>query len=154
MARRNKTGMEELARAQKLRGYIIIMFTFFVILVPEWGKPETFQIDPEYLNGILTASSILCGFLAVILQREPKEYFEKFRYKYFFRDSIYYTLMLLSFSVICLSLNAAKVIPSELPLIFLTFSFLFNASILLVFLHYHFESIKLGKPLQPLQNQT
>jgi hypothetical protein len=29
----------------------------------------------------LTASSILCGFLAVILQREPKEYFWKFRYK-------------------------------------------------------------------------
>jgi hypothetical protein len=146
--------MEELARAQRRRRYILLIFTFFITLAPapEWGKPETFQIDPEYLNGILTASSILCGFLAVILQREPKEYFEKFMHKYFLRDSIYYILMLLSFSVIYLSLNAAKVIPSELPLIFLTSSFLFNVSILLVFLHFHFESIKLGKPPQPLKN--
>jgi hypothetical protein len=85
-----------------------------------WGKPETIQIDPEYLNGILTASSILYGFLAVMLGRAPKEYLEKFRYKYFLRGDIYYSFEILAFSVIYLSLSAVKVIPSTLPLIFLT----------------------------------
>jgi len=135
------------------RKYIWLIAGLLLPIFLYWGEPETIQIDPEYLNGILTASSILYGFLAVMLGREPKEYLEKFRYKYFLRGDIYYSFEILAFSVIYLSLSAVKVIPSTLPLVFLTISFLFNALIVMIHLHYHFESLKLGKTTQPLETK-
>jgi hypothetical protein len=135
------------------RKYIWLIAGLLLPIFLYWGEPETIQIDPEYLNGILTASSILYGFLAVMLGREPKEYLEKFRYRYYLRGNIYYSFEILAFSIIYLSLSAAKVIPSTLPLVLLTTSFLFNAFVLIIHLHYHFESVKLGKTPQPLETK-
>lgn len=128
----------------------IYIFSYILLLIPIFffkGESET-QIDPEYLNGILTASSILYGFLIFMLERQPKEYLEKFIYKYYLRGVIYYSFEILSLSVIYLSLSAAKFIPSWLPLVFLTVSFISNAVILIKFLRHYFESIKLGETPQ------
>jgi hypothetical protein len=122
--------------------YIWVGFALLFILYFYWGEPETFQVDSEYINGILTALSIVYGFWIMMLGKEPKEFFERFRYKYYLRDLIYYNVELLFFSILYVFLNAMRMIPSYLTLILLTISFLFNIIFLGIYLHHHFESIE------------
>jgi len=98
-----------------------------------FNRSEDMQIDPEYLNGVLAASSILFGFWAVVYQmRAPErntDFFENgFHFKMF--GYINSALLLLVISVVFIVLTAFNMFSSAHTLIFEAFSFSVNVLLL------------------------
>ena len=123
---------------------ILIFFAFFLLtLYSLIGMPSGFEVDSEYINGILTASSILFGFWAVILGKEPKEKIEKHLYKYTTIPTIFIELGILLISVIIIFLSAMKKAPSVLALICVFGSFLFNVIMLVACLYSYSERLRI-----------
>ena len=103
-----------------------------LIVLGFYGIPIDFKVEPEYLVGILTASSILFGFWVLVVQikpNEPKELTTAMRLGFF------WSFGFLTVSVILTYCTALNRMPSVFTLYFCTLSFISNASSLANYLY-------------------
>ena len=110
-------------------------FAFFLVLILVsvigfYGIPIDFQVQPEYLTGILTASSILFGFWVVVMEIKPKELTRVMRIGFFWSFGLFIVSVILTYS------TALNRMPSVITLWFCTFSFISNASSLVNYLYF------------------
>ena len=62
-----------------LIGVIVYFFVIFAIgSVGLLGIFPNFEVNPEYINGMLTAHTILFGFWVILIATVPKETIKKF----------------------------------------------------------------------------
>jgi len=120
-----------------------LLLAIIFILGVYYGLQEEFRIDVEYINGILTASSILFGFWAILIERKPKEEpnqwqsrVKKWQYK-LAGTSFYASLFALMLSVLLMYLSALDVLSSVFTLMACVTSFYFNAYLLAMTLYYY-----------------
>ena len=108
--------------------YIILAFYFIVMLSLVWVTfyfvpvSAEFEVDAEYINSILTASSILYGFWMVLMQMKSTK-----------KISLIFSLgalFVLAFSVLVTYLNAIGFVPDVLALYSCMISFLWNTAML------------------------
>lgn len=117
-------------------GFLFGIFIMVICLFGIAGLPTDFEVEPEYLSGMLTASSILFGFWVAIIQRKPK------------KGEVILTYFLLSFTLLCVSvvaiyLTALNKIPSHDALLICMASFLMNAVNLALILYvYKFKETR------------
>ena len=120
------------------RGYVIgfalgALFGIIFVAICAFGTiglPEDFEVKPEYLSGMLTASSILFAFWVAIIQMKPKG--SSILLAYFF-----FSFTFLCVSVVSIYLTALNKIPSHAALGLCMLSFLTNALNLALMLYYY-----------------
>ena len=124
--------------------YVFYFFLFTVMVLGLlYGLSKDVEVDVGYMNGILTASSILFGFWAILIKRKPKErtnkwQFEAKKWQYqLVARSFYGSLILLMASVLLIYLSAIDMMSSVLTLIFCTMSLFFNAYLIAITLYYY-----------------
>ena len=112
--------------------YIIGAFSSIVIILVFWATfqfvPAEFEVDAEYINSILTASSILYGFWMVLMQMKSTK-----------KISLIFSLgalFLLALSVLMTYFNAIGFLPDILALFSCMVSFLWNITLLLKVLYH------------------
>lgn len=96
-----------------------------------------FQVQPEYLIGILSASSILFGLWAVIIERKPEGIVQESTYYESIPELFWFSLILLITSVILVSFTATELFSSSFTLFVCVFSFVWNAVFLSLALHFY-----------------
>jgi hypothetical protein len=107
---------------------IIIAFLFIVgFRDSPVSNPDTFKVEPAYINGILTASGILFGIWATIIGKEPETEPQKREYP-IIGEIFLVCLMLLVFSVVYVALTAVNLFSSRVALSLCMVSFIMNAS--------------------------
>lgn len=98
--------------------------------------PNAFKVEPTYLNGILTASGILYGLWALVLEREPKTPTEVRRKKMvgtLFFDSFFFLIA----SVLSIAFTAMNLFLSTFALLLCTTSFMLNTVSISVTLYFY-----------------
>lgn len=61
-----------------LDGILFLMFLLFSLLSPWalifwlWGVPKDIDIEPTFINGLITFSGILTGFITTAVARQPR----------------------------------------------------------------------------------
>jgi hypothetical protein len=127
--------------ARLLMIFLVIITFFFGFRDSPSFNPNTFRVEPAYLNGILTASGILYGLWAVVIGREPKTELKKWQYSNVVRELFFDSFFFLVFSVVYVSLTAVNVFLSTWALLFCVSSFLVNAlAIFITFYFYKFDT--------------
>ncbi|TET26014.1 MAG: hypothetical protein E3J73_05240 [Candidatus Bathyarchaeum sp.] len=101
-----------------------------------WGLPEDFEVEPEYISGMLTASAIVFGFWAILIQTKPKERIEKWRYEHVFSKVFFVSFGLLIFSLVAIYFAALNKLWSATALYVCLVSFLSNALFITMVLYY------------------
>jgi len=120
---------------------IIIAFSFiFGLYDSPVYNPDTFKVEPAYINGILTASGILFGIWAIIIGKEPET--EPQKRQYLIIGEIFLnSLMLLVFSVVYVALTAMNSFSPKVAVFFCMGSFIMNAcSIAFTLYQYKFKT--------------
>jgi hypothetical protein len=117
--------------------YIFIIMLLVILFLGFYGTSMNFEGDPEYIIGILIASSIVFGFWAVLIEKEPTDTTKKFFYKHAISIGVYVSLAFLFASVITIFFNALNKLPYIVTLWFCTMSFMFNVFLLIMTLHYY-----------------
>jgi uncharacterized membrane protein YjgN (DUF898 family) len=144
------------------RRLIYLLFVLlYLILVGLYDSPwamfnrsNDLNVDPEYLSGILSASGILFGIWAILIQKKPKEItraisstkelgekefkamLEKVAYEKIIFPYFLTALGFLIVSVIVVCLTGLNLFSSAWALFFCTFSFIVNAIFLTFTLRY------------------
>lgn len=121
--------------------YLYLFAVTIIIVFGVIGTPEILEVDVGYINGILTASSILFGFWATILGIQPKDMIEKFLRINVLKLMIFFNIVILAISVIFVYLSAMIKLPSKFALIMVTTSFLTNVMFLGTYLYFYFERL-------------
>lgn len=121
---------------------LLVIFTFiYGFLGSPSLNPNSFKVEPAYLNGILTASGILYGLWAVVIGGKPETELKKWQYLNVVKEVFFFSFFFLVFSVIYVALTAANLFSSTWALYFCTASFLLNAfSIFLSLYFYKFST--------------
>lgn len=110
---------------------LLTLFGFF-------GVPSDFKGEAEYVNGILAASSVIFGFWAIMIEREPEEETKKSMYKGgLFLLSFIISLVFFVIAVITVYLGALNELPYKFTLWFCMSSLLFNTALLIMTLYYY-----------------
>jgi len=110
------------------------------------NRETDFKVDPEYINGILTASGILFGIWAIIIERIPKEEHKKRLYKISIKG-FWLPFAFFVVFVLLLALTAVNFYSFHLTVIVGTISFLVNAFFLTLALYlYKFREIESKNP--------
>lgn len=112
---------------------LLLVITIFGIT----SVPPDFEVNAEYINGVLTASSILFGFWIVIIEKKPKEETKKFMYENAIYFAFFVSFVFLLISVTLLYFSALDKLSSVYTLLFSTLSFLLNAFSVAVTLYYY-----------------
>jgi len=102
---------------------------------PIYGLGD-FEIEVGYINGILTAMSILFGIWAFSLRRRPTGPTKKFVYDTVIKETFLFAFILLMISVVFVCLTAFKLLSSIATLLFSAFSFSLDAFLIMLTLHY------------------
>lgn len=103
--------------------------------------PLNIKIDPEYINGVLTASSILFVFWIYLLEKPREKPWEKWMLKHATSYVVFLLFSLLIFSGILIFASAIDFRYSLHAMIFVAFSFFINALFLSIQLYFHFRKI-------------
>jgi hypothetical protein len=98
---------------------------------------SNFQVQPEYLTGILSASSILFGLWAIIIERKPKGVVQESAYYESIPTLFWFSLILLITSVVLVSCTAVEFLSSSFTLLVCVVSFVWNAAFLSLALHFY-----------------
>lgn len=105
--------------------YFLVLLNVIIILSLFAGLQGNIFIEPEFLNGILIGTSILFGFIIMLLEKIPKNY----------KNDIFGISLLsigfLSISIILIYFSALEKVPTSLALNFLAVSFITNLFFLL-----------------------
>lgn len=110
-------------------GIVVIYFSFMTLpmfLSVLTNTSFDFEVDPTFMNGILTGSSIAFGFWISLLKRQPQS-----RPKYAFMLAVT-NVFFLMFTVFSIFLCAIGVIHSVVALLSVVTSFNFNVFSLLL----------------------
>lgn len=121
----------------KIIPYAILLGIVTIASIGVFGLPKDFKVDVEYINGILTASSILFGFWAILIERKPEERTKKLVYENFITKAFFFSFAFLVFSVLSMHFSALNIISSVETLVINTISFCLNAYFLTVTLYYY-----------------
>jgi hypothetical protein len=120
---------------------IVIIFgiIYSAVYYPEsfTYNSSDFQVQPEYLTGILSASAILFGLWAVIIERKPKGVFQDDTYYNTVSISFWVSFILLIASVLFVSFTAVNVLSSSFALSICVLSFALNAFFLSLTMHFY-----------------
>lgn len=110
------------------RIFMIVFVATFLGLTYITGSnwPPDFAVEAEYLTGMLTASAIVFGFWAVLIQRKPEERTAKWLYEEVLSTQFFLSLGVLVLSVILIYVAALNKLYSVVALFFAMFSFLMN----------------------------
>lgn len=100
------------------------------------------NVDAQYTNGILTASSILFGIWAIVIERKPEgktSEAERSRWQYenIIPNSFFICLSFLVFSVLLMALTALGAYSPMWALVVNTIGFMLNVVFLSMTLHYY-----------------
>lgn len=118
--------------------FFVFYISFAVIGVVGFRDlPPDFEVEPEYISGMLTASAIIFGFWAILIQSKPKERVEKWRFEHVLSKLFFFSFLLLILSVVLSYLAALNKLSSVTALYFCLFSFLTNACFITMALYYH-----------------
>ena len=120
--------------------YLPPIIIFLIITLGLVGTPQDFEVNPEYINGILTASSILFGFWAVIFRRPSKDIVKRHIYKAYGK-LILINIAILVISTLCIFYSAMDKLSSIDALFAVTLSFCSNAWLLGIGLYSHFKHL-------------
>jgi hypothetical protein len=123
----------------------IIEFVFAVfILVIAIGTGWIVKINPKvsvdasYIDGVLTASSILYAFWAILIERKPSKNEIKKWSLYRVTIALFFVaLLFLTFSVCLLYFDALGEYSSVYTFMFVTMSFLFNAYMIALSIYFY-----------------
>jgi len=105
--------------------YFVLMMT--VVILGFQGLPSDYEIQAEYVVGILTASSILFGFWAVLIEKKPGERVEKWLYETVLSKTFFFCFVFLVISVLLTFFTALGKLSSAVALMVCTLSFCENA---------------------------
>ncbi len=123
----------------KITIIIIILLIIFIIkeitFVGLYDLPPDFKVDAEYINGILTASSILFGFWVILIQTRPKKRVQKWKYDNILVWNFGASVVSLILSVVTMFLGALNKISSVITLSVCMVSFFANTFYLSVDLY-------------------
>jgi hypothetical protein len=86
-----------------------------------------FRVEPEYIIGMLTASAIIFGFWAILIQERPQEIDKEKVYRHVLIALFLFSLATLILSVLFVYLVALGKVPPFTALWFCMYSFLSNA---------------------------
>lgn len=84
---------------------------------------EDFDVEAEYLSGVITASGILFGLWAIVLERKPTDKTKKGHYETFIKETFLVSLSFLIVSVIVIALTAVNFYSPSYALFINTLSF-------------------------------
>jgi len=98
--------------------------------------PSDFEVEPEYLSGMLTASAILFGFWVVLIQKEPREDIEKWQLKHLIGKSFFMSFILMMLSIVVIYYAALDKLPSPVALFSCMLFFLMNALLITIQLYF------------------
>ena len=113
---------------ERISRYVFALATMLVGL-PLIANFEV-EIDPEYINGILTASSIILGFWAILIEKPPKK--KRFG---IFQVFIVCILMLIG-SIMVVYISGFGLLPSSVAFWICIESLLYNSYTLGVGVYY------------------
>lgn len=117
---------------------VIFGIIYLAVYHPEsFAYNSGFQVQPEYLTGILSASSILFGLWAIIIERKPEGIFQESTYYKSIPDLFWVSLILLITSVMLVLFTAVELFSSSFTLVVCVLSFVLNAFFLSLALHYY-----------------
>ena len=85
--------------------YALFAFLIVVITIGLAFGIET-KVEPEYMSGVLTASAILLGFWAILIQRKPKKDIEIWRFKHLIGEPFLISFITLVVSVVPIKASA------------------------------------------------
>ena len=117
--------------------YLFIILMLGIVIFGLLGVPADYEVDPEYINGFLTASSILFGFWIVIIEKKPEEKTKKFMYENAIYVAFFLSFILLIVSITLMFFSALNKLSSVYTLLFSTTSFLLNAFSVAITLYYY-----------------
>jgi len=127
-----------------MRAKFLVLFIMFLITIfsyglygsPLYGFGDS-KVDVEYINGILTASGILFGIWAILIERKPKERTKKWLYETVISESFFFSFAFLITSVLLVCLTAVDIMSSLVTLFVSAFSFFINAFLIAFTLHFY-----------------
>jgi len=114
-----------------------VLFVIVIIFVGLYGLPINFKVDVGFINGILTASSILFGFWAFLIQKKPKHFLQKLIYGNIVRGAFNISFAILVSTVVLIYLTALDKLPSVLTLTICVVGFLLNVFFLTLTLYFY-----------------
>jgi len=123
---------------------LIDFVTVLVMLIVNYMTPIDFAVDPEYLNGILTASSILFGFWIFFLgtmTQAGERVGKNAEYKGYIKSYVFFSFALLVASIFAIYFGALNLIPSIHALLFCASSFMHNLTVVLITFHRFFSIV-------------
>lgn len=116
--------------------YIPLVFILILFIVGFYDYNLESQVNPEYIAAVLTASSIIFGFWAVLLEKNSEIRVAEFRYKHNIKIGFFLCIALLLLSVVFIYFTSLNKIPSAITLWLGIFSFIYNTFLLGVTLYY------------------
>jgi len=116
--------------------------TFLIITIGIIGLPLNFEVDPEFINGVLTANSIVFGFWATLIGLFSEEKIGGIRRKLIIRVGIIGNLIIFSTSVIAVFFSGLGKPISIFAFGAVTTSFLSNVWLLAIVLYFFSTSQK------------
>ncbi len=122
-------------------GYLILMgLIIYFILIGLHASPlafkQDFQVQAEYLSGMLTANGILFAFWAIVIERKPQKKRERWIFEHIFAEVFFIPFFLFALSTMFVFLTALDVFSSAIALGFCFFSFYINAIGITIILYY------------------
>lgn len=127
------------------RDFILLSFTIFLVFayglydspLSTVNRESDFEVEAEYINGILTASGILFGLWFVVIERKPKDGFKRWQYEHNISESFFFCFAFLIISVLLVALTAVNLYSSVFALLFCTISFIINTCIITLTLYFY-----------------
>jgi len=113
------------------------MLVFGLNVSHEYNAEIDIEVDAEYINGILTASGILFGIWAIVIERKPKESVQKWLFGTAIKDCFLIAFIFLTLTVFFVALNALNLFSSLFTLVACSISFFINAFLIVLSLYYY-----------------
>jgi len=137
----SEKGIKRSGKKVKLDWRILLLLVYVVSFlaittVGFWGLPPSFEVEPEYLTGMLTASAIIFGFWAILAQIKPEDIVEKSIYQHYLSKPLFFSLLLLTLSVVTVYFSALNKLSSVAALYVCMWSFLSNTVFITLALYY------------------
>jgi len=116
---------------------LIISFILSGLHASPFAPKQDFQVQAEYLSGILTANGILFALWAIIIERKPPKKTEKWIFEHVVIEEFFVPFFFLAVSILFVTLVALDLFSSVFALVFCSISFFINAMLITLALYYH-----------------
>lgn len=112
---------------------------FFIggLYASPFALKQDFQVQSEYLSGLLTANGILFALWGIIIERKPRQETERWMYEHTIIIEFFLPFFLFAVSLFFVTLTALNLFSSVFALVFCSFSFFMNALLITFALYFH-----------------